>query len=297
MARTTKTYRAILTFIAAVFCAHPASAEPYVWQLNKGELTYSVIGTIHFGDQPPQPLPTPLPQLLQQANGLIVEADIRHTSAPTDFPAGPIVADVLNSEQQTELKRRANELNLPWPGVLGLQPWLVAIHLQQLQAQQHGLRPQWGIDLAAMATAESFDVPIFELEDLDSQFTMLQSLPENGGELLLQTLDEWDHSESLLPCLLPAWREGDIAFFKEQFDLDTSMPDTEQALLTDRNQAWVNALMDNYSSGHYVVMVGMLHLIGPDSLPKLLQQQDFTLIAPQRKSASINYTEGNCTIK
>lgn len=63
--------------------------------------------------------------------------------------------------------------------------------------------------------------------------------------------------------------------------------DLEEAFLTDRNIDWANKLFANDwkldSKGHYLLVVGTLHLIGEGNLLQLLEEKGF-IVTQQSQS-------------
>ncbi len=77
--------------------------------------------------------------------------------------------------------------------------------LQATQAQQLGLRPEYGIDYQLLKTAKQAQKPIIELEGASSQIDLLCQLPDNGLALLDDTLTHWHTNARLLQQMMSWW--------------------------------------------------------------------------------------------
>lgn len=79
--------------------AKQAVAEPLYWQAKKEDLTLTILGSVHVGDESMYPLPAQITDTLKQSDGLIVETDIRKTEGVVYPTTTVTTGDVLNKEQ------------------------------------------------------------------------------------------------------------------------------------------------------------------------------------------------------
>ncbi len=79
--------------------------------------------------------------------------------------------------------------------------------------------------------------------------------------------------ETMMDALITAWRHGDIDFFEDNvLDEMLDYPELYRAIVADRNRRWVkhiDRLLEQEDD--YLVVVGALHLVGPDGVPQLLE--------------------------
>ena len=66
-----------LTLLALTFTTKQALAEPLYWQAKKDDLTLTILGSVHVGDESMYPLPKQITDTLKESDGLIIETDIR----------------------------------------------------------------------------------------------------------------------------------------------------------------------------------------------------------------------------
>ncbi|KKF67152.1 hypothetical protein XU19_23970, partial [Vibrio parahaemolyticus] len=76
--------------------------------------------------------------------------------------------------------------------------WLIAMVLQAAQAQQWGVRPEYGIDYQLLQAATKAEHPVIALEGAARQTALLCEPPANGVPLLEDTLPHW-HTTARLP--------------------------------------------------------------------------------------------------
>ncbi len=78
--------------------------------------------------------------------------------------------------------------------------------------------------------------------------------------------------------LIFAWRYGDTGYLEAALLPDVrANPDLYDALVVRRNVAWLPQIEKLLTeSSDYLVVVGALHLIGPDGLPEMLHARGKT---------------------
>jgi len=228
-----------------------------------------LVGSIHMGTRDMSPLPPRLINLIQQADALIVEADITGSETPfRDLPAYPPLRERLSEACFQQLEKLTDELGLS-VALFDSQPlWQVAMVLQATQAQKLGLRPDYGIDYQLLNTAREANREVIELEGAESQIALLRDMPDNGLALLEDTLTHWHTNARLLQVMIGWWMEqppGETPSLPNTFS--HSLYDV---LMHQRNLAWREKL-HTLPPGRYVVAVGALHLYGEGNLPSMLR--------------------------
>ncbi len=153
--------------------------------------------------------------------------------------------------------------------------------------------PLWRVDLeltlaiyAEMDFGGGVDVQVMEaamgepkvLETFDSVLERWASTPSDE---LIRNLDAFSvfEKQSNLKKLCDLWRKGDLEGLQRfaQRRIETS-PHQFRRLIQDRNRDWIPSIAKHLSSREStLIVVGCMHLAGPDSLPDLLAQQGFRL--------------------
>jgi Uncharacterized protein conserved in bacteria len=253
---------------------HALRGAPYSWPAVDislpGGRELHLVGSIHMGTRDMSPLPPKLIKKLQQADALIVEADISGNEAPFDnLPVCAPLAERLTATQLAALEKLADEQGLPLTRFDTQPLWQIAMVMQATQAQKLGLRPDYGIDYQLLQAARQASLPIQELEGASSQVELLLQLPDNGLALLEDTLTHWHTNARLLQVMIGWWLE------QPPTDRNSPLPNTfsqslYDVLMVQRNQAWRDTLLA-LPPGRYVVAVGALHLYGEGNLPQMLK--------------------------
>lgn len=235
-----------------------------------GEHQLHLVGSIHMGTRDMMPLPAMLLQRLNDADALIVEADITGGASPfAHSESHPPLEQRLSIDNWHSLQRLCDELAIDSEIIAALPGWQVALMLQAQQAQRLGLRPDYGIDYQLLQHAKQHELHITELEGPQQQLDLLRALPENGIALLEDTLQHWHTNARLLQTMVSWWLETPPG--QSQVALpNTFGSELNDVLMNQRNQRWCEALQA-LPAGRYVVAVGALHLYGEGNLPALLK--------------------------
>ncbi|WP_162046927.1 TraB/GumN family protein [Vibrio taketomensis] len=261
--------------------ASSVSAEPLYWQASKGNLNYLIVGSVHVGDDSMYPLPVNVTTFLQHSDGIVLEADIRHTGNVRYPIAQKTTAQVLDQQGEQELTGIAHLLGLDPQALLLSPPWASALTVQIKQMEYLGYKPQDGVDVQLMSMAASQNKPVYSLESLQFQIDLLANLDNDGEELLTSAVEQFDHNEGATHCLIESWKRGDSVKLQEFAKLGDMSPKMENDFIYQRNHDWADKLskatMFPERRGNYLVVVGTLHLVGRDNLPLLLKQRGFNV--------------------
>ncbi|WP_146442927.1 TraB/GumN family protein [Vibrio kanaloae] len=270
-----------LTLLTLVFSAKQAVAEPLYWQAKKDDLTFTILGSVHVGDESMYPLPSQVTDTLKESDGLIVETDIRKTEGVV-YPTTTVTSgDVLNEEQKQLLTSISKSLGMPTQQLLSSPPWATSLSIQMQQLKNLGYGSAGGVDATLAYKATIQDVPVISLEPLQFQIDLIAGQKDSGKEWLVTSIEEFDQTDHVVRCLIEGWKAGDITKLEDFAKLSEMPSELEKAFLTDRNVDWAKKLSANdwklNSKGHYVLVVGTLHLIGDGNLLQLLEDKGFSV--------------------
>ncbi|MBD2820167.1 TraB/GumN family protein [Xenorhabdus sp. 42] len=229
-----------------------------------------IVGSIHMGTRNMFPLSDVLLEQLEQADALIVEADIAQASSPfkEEFPEQVALSQRLSPEYFDCLLHYCREIQHPVSLLEPLPSWQVALILQASQAQSLGLRPQYGIDYQLLNSAKALNKPIIELEGADTQVDLLANLPNGGLALLEDTLAHWHANARALQTMISWWMNYNNEQQQQILPM-TFCEEIYQTLMIERNQQWSEKLR-HLPAGKYLVAVGALHLHGDNNLRQML---------------------------
>jgi uncharacterized protein YbaP (TraB family) len=123
------------------------------------------------------------------------------------------------------------------------------------------------------------------LETVDQQIGFLTMMGVGmSNEQISETIDELKQIKTKGPEILTAWKNGDEAKI-EALNLQElkNYPKLYQALIVDRNKKWINDI-EGYltSSLNTMVIVGVAHLAGDNSVVDLLRKRGYKVVKLQK---------------
>jgi uncharacterized protein YbaP (TraB family) len=157
-----------------------------------------------------------------------------------------------------------------------LKPWFAALTVMNIEMLRLGFNPELGLEQHLARQARQNGKEILGLETLEYQLRLFDELSyETQSALLLQTLSEAETLEQEMSSLVSAWRQGETEALSAALTRSFSgYLDVYRSIVTDRNEAWVDRIMDlGRSSGDSLVVVGALHLVGDDSVVEMLRSK------------------------
>jgi uncharacterized protein YbaP (TraB family) len=264
--------------------AATAAADPAAWRItgkNGGEVT--LLGSMHVLRPSDHPLPAAVDGLIERAQSIVMELDLDDVDAAAQqrviletamLPQGTVLANVVDASVYRLVEQTAGELGIDIELLERFEPWFLAVTLLDQGMRQFGFQAERGIEQYVLDQARRSGKEIVGLESLEFQIGIFDSLPPPQQQAMLeQTLAELDEAETALDAMVDAWRNGELeslsAELLEDFD---DFPGLYDTLVTKRNQSWVPALERMLADGQrHLVVVGALHLVGPDSVIELLR--------------------------
>jgi hypothetical protein len=187
----------------------------------------------------------------------------------------------LEKETYTVLKEQMEAYGVSEDILNRYQPWYAATLLTRLGGEEAGFYSEFGVESILQARAEETGKRLIQLETPAQQLLFFANMPtETQVVMLQQTILAWDEFEEIYQIYLEAWIAGDIET-TEQLVLEPLManPPMYEVLIKKRNATWLEPLEDllNQKGVHFVA-VGTGHLVGPDSLVKLLEEKGYRVV-------------------
>lgn len=281
---------------ASIVMALDAAAGP-VWSIHgpRGGTVY-LAGSVHVLDPARSQLPPAFDTAYRDAGHIVMELDMDDLDpmAAAGYLAAHAVIDgdgslrtLLGAERFARVDSEARALGLPLDSMPQLEPWAVALALTQLQLVKLGMDPEKGVEQQLTTRARADGKPIAGLETIDEQLGILDGLsyPDQARFLEL-TAEEADRIPAELDEMLSAWRGADTAALERLLLAEYErLPTLYRPLVTDRNRRWlpqIEALLSRPDDT--LVVVGAMHLVGPEGLLALLRARGF---APTRVEAGV----------
>lgn len=277
------THRACVAALALVLPVAAASADPAAWRVagsNGGEVT--LLGSMHVLRQSDHPLPASIDALLERADEIVMELDLddidpvaqqRLIMNKAVLPRDQTLADVIDADLYRDLERRAAELGVELELLERFEPWFLSITVLDQGLSKFGFQGQYGVEQYVLVHAERNGKEIVGLETTEFQIGIFDSQPASAQQAMLaQTLAELDEAETAMAEMAAAWRAGELEELSDELlEEFADFPGLYETLVTKRNAAWVETLERMLRDDRRrLVVVGALHLVGDDSLIRLL---------------------------
>lgn len=280
---------ALLVLALLALPAEAQSPAPFLWQISSAGTTHYLLGSVHMLPASAYPLPPALERAYQAAEVVVLESDLAALSAPelqASLLQAALSADGLRAEidasTYARLGTQARRLGLPPEICDAFRAWFCALTLEIAGFQQAGFAPEHGIDQHFHARTGADGKTVAWLEAPDEHLALFTRMPAALGPAFLQaTLDGIADPQATPEALVRAWRDGDTAFLAARVDeLRSAHPQAYARLLADRNRAWVPRLDARLREPQpLLAIVGAAHLVGPDSLLRLLRERGFAVRA------------------
>jgi uncharacterized protein YbaP (TraB family) len=266
-----------------------ADGKHFLWRVNKGPDVMYLAGSVHVLRPSDYPLPAIMEQAFSASAGLVEEIDLADLDAENmqlqmlqsgGYQDGRTLRSSVPPDVYQKVVQRAHEEGLDMAMVDGLKPWLVSIMLLDTELAKSGYAASDGADLHFASEARAGNKPVIGLEQMQYQIEMLAGLSDKAQQTLLQqSLEESTSFDAEMQGMLTAWHTGDtMALEKDLTQEFGGYPDIYQAILVTRNQAWMPKLETLLGSGkQYFVVVGALHLVGPDGLLARFKKDGYTV--------------------
>jgi len=253
-----------------------------LWELTGTSNHIMLLGSIHVLRASDYPLAAPITAAFDDADIVLMEIDMddldpvasgRTVAALARDTRGRQLPELLGARAWRATSAEARKLGLDLTPMLPFEPWYAAVVVTQLRLAQLGFDQSLGVEARMAADAQRRGKEIRGLETLESQLGALDALsPKAQRAFLLTTLEEAGEMGELADEMIAAWKTGDVrALDKDLLDGVRDQPEVYRTLILRRNENFarsIGALVGD--SKDYLVVVGALHLVGPDSVLRLL---------------------------
>ncbi len=283
-----------LTSLApAALLASPALAQeaprpdldPAVWVVKDADTTIYLFGTIHALDGKSDWFNDEVKTSFDKSDELVVEA-----ISPDDPTAllpliqkysmdmsGRSLPSKLSSEGQKMYAERLAKLGVPAAAFDKFRPFYAAMILTMIDMQSRGVTGEEGTEKILSVAAKKGGKKIGEIESMEWQLQMLNSLPEADQVRMLETtLKDLEKGSEVFEQLHAAWGAGNPDKVGEIMNKNTKdEPAMYDKLLVQRNKTWAEWIDTRLDKpGTVFIAVGAGHLAGPDSVQRFLKDRN-----------------------
>ena len=267
----------------------PETATPAMWLVEKGEAKVYFLGSFHV-------LPKTMVWNTGEVQKAFTESDVFVMETVMDargqgevamlmmknsmLPPGYDLNNLLDEAHYQKALKLTAPMGLSEAQVNRLQPWYLAIMLSAQTIIANGLDPASGVDHTLQGLAEHGGKEIAGLETTKEQIEALAHHPfEVQTAMLSDTLDKMDQFDAYMHSYISAWASGDAKQIEETMVEEMKgYPSMYEAVLVNRNRKWIPGIAELIESGRNVmVVVGLAHLVGEDSVLNMLKEKGYRI--------------------
>jgi uncharacterized protein YbaP (TraB family) len=265
-----------------------ASPRPLLWKVSDQDNDLYLLGSFHALKPSDYPVAPAVDAAFEDAELVAFEVSPEEMNSPelgmqmmqaAMDPEGGLQG-ALDDATWKRLQAYCSTRGLPMEQFQSFEPWFVALIVQLSEMGRVGYDPKQGLDQHLIARAASEHKRTLGLETGASQIAVLDSMtPLEQRQSLAEALDGVEDSSDL-DELHAMWRNGDDAALDQKLTVEFKRDYAQlyQRINVDRNQAWLpklRAMLDDSHSDDALVVVGAMHLIGPDGVVNLLRKQGY----------------------
>ena len=270
----------------------PARADPPVWHIHQGGADITLFGSVHLLS-PLTHWNTPaLAADLAKADEVWFEIPFDAASKASEqqvvakratLPPGQTLSALLPEKTKARLAAAAKRLMIDPAALDRMQPWFAEVFISTTDLQRHGAQQGLGVEEQIDKTAPP-EARRRAFETIEEQIGFFADPPMKDQVASLdETLKELLEKPDLFDKLVTAWSAGDAKAVDRLAveALRHEEPAIYQRLVVARNRRWVTVIQDLLQRPRRVfIVVGVGHLIGPDSVPALLRRKGVRVEGP-----------------
>jgi uncharacterized protein YbaP (TraB family) len=285
-------FGALLALVLVLAPAGPAAADPPLWRVRNQGVEVVMFGSVHVLTADVVWRSAELEAALAQADEVWFEVPVTPQARAQGvaaalrrgrLPRSQRLNDLLPREARPLLARTAARLGLSVTELQGLRPWFAEALISMADLQRRGARQADGVEEQLSARAPStarrraFETPAQQIAILANQPVRSQVAS------LVQTMKELEEKPQSFEELQVAWAAGDTAWIeREALDpMRRDTPNLYEKLVVDRNRRWAASIERMLvGRGRIVVIVGVGHLVGTESVPAMLRRRGYAVEGP-----------------
>lgn len=277
------------------------AAQPYAsgnfWRATRDGAEVTILGTYHMADPRHDAIIARITPQLAGATALLVEAgpeeeralkrDIAADPALLFLTEGPSLMEQMPPEDWQITAAALKARNMPVFMAAKMRPWYLATLLAIAPCAMAEVAAGRGLDHRVMDLAKARALPIRALEPHTTLFRIFERLtPAEQLDMLRASLLMEDRIVDFSATLSAGYFAGESRRVWEYLRLtshsqpgytperaDAEFARMEQALMTERNRAWIPVIEAEAAQGPVFVAFGALHLAGKDGVLALLDAQ------------------------
>jgi uncharacterized protein YbaP (TraB family) len=263
-------------------------AQPALWAIRDADSTMYFYGTVHMrrpgaswgGPAAARALSVSDEVWTELQFDPATEATLQQKTLELGVDPTSKLSDKLDDAMKPKFVAAAESLGLPPAALEPLRPWLASITLSVTALIRAGYDPMLGVDRTIDAESEAMGKTMRWFESGEQQLGFLAGLSEPVQlQMLAESIEQASEGVAQMKALESAWERGDIeelgSLLDEGWD---AYPELYEVLITRRNAAWAETLKDELNgAGVDFIAVGAAHLLGEDSVLRMLEDAGYTV--------------------
>ena len=267
--------------------------QALLWQVQFQTSTVYLAASIHALSPANYPLPEAYLNAYEKADKLVVELNINALNpyyshslveSKTWLKKGLSLEEYLSKESLKSLKFFSQQSQTDYATLIRMRPWIIIEQLTGYQLKQTAFQTELGFDQFFLQRAQAQNKPILELETLAQQISAIADSPFASQITALELSLQQMQDEGYLEKMVDFWRRADAdglyAFVYQDVIDHPALKPMMDRLLDQRNQHMADVISLYLTSpartqNRYFVVVGALHLSGPNSIVKRLEQKGY----------------------
>jgi len=279
----------IIVFITIVFST-AVYAETSVWKLDADNGSFYLAGSCHVLRKSDYPLPEEFEAAYDDADQVIFESDIEALMSQDIqllliskgmYTGGDTLEKKLSKKSYASLVKYCNDRSMSIDLFQNFKPWMVAMTFLVLELGKNGITAADGLDMYFSNKAKKDGKQTGGLEDVYRHIELVSSFEEELDDSIIESfIQEAGKVQVIMENLIKSWRAGDEAAIDEYVseNVRKEFPKLYKRLITDRNRDWIPHLETLMDSGkRTLVIVGVGHLVGKDSVIDLLKSRGYKI--------------------
>lgn len=274
-----------------------APPVPLLWVAERGGRSLYLLGSFHLLSPRDYPLSPDVQAAFDDAEEVLLELSPEEMASPTLAARMARAArrddgTTLGLELPPETRRklvawlRANAPRLGRNGLTAqrlqqFEPWFVALAVTMVGMDDAGLDPELGLDRHFADAAVAAGKRTGGLETGDQQIAFLDGMDRaEQVQMLDEALDDAAPGNDEIQVLHALWRAGEADAIWKRLGgrMQREYPGLYRRINVERNTAWLAELrrrLDAPGGDDTLVVVGSLHLLGPDGLVARLRDAGY----------------------
>jgi uncharacterized protein YbaP (TraB family) len=270
-----------------------AAPVPLLWAAERDGHAVYLLGSFHLLAPDDYPPSADVQAAFDDAESLLFEMSPTEMASPTlamRMGKAAVRTDGtrLDSELPEATRRKfdtwvaANAARLGGNGITAqslqmFEPWFVGLAVGMVGMSDAGLDPELGLDRHFAAAATAAGKPAAGLETGDQQIAFLDGMDHAEQlQFLDEALDDAMPGNDDIMALHALWRAGDASGMWRRLagEMQRDYPRLYRRIDVDRNTAWLPVIEQRLQApgdDDTLVVVGALHLLGPDGLVERLR--------------------------